>query len=37
MEFTQFIQALIDFIMRLVAIFKKTDNTEGDQNPDGNV
>lgn len=28
MEWTVYIQALIDFIMKLVAFFKKSENTE---------
>lgn len=28
MEYVDIIQAIIDFIMRLIAIFKSTDNTE---------
>ncbi len=31
MEFTYYIQALIDFIMKLIAFFKKSDNTETEE------
>lgn len=33
MEFMVYFQALIDFIMKLVAFFKKSGNTESETQP----
>ena len=33
MEFMAYFQALIDFIMKLIAFFKKSDNTEAETEP----
>lgn len=30
MDYMYYVKALIDFIMKLVALFKKSDNTETD-------
>lgn len=31
MEYMDYIKALIDFIMKLIAFFKQSDNTEGEE------